>query len=166
METQKKVKISIVNSVEKAQKVVDFFNSKASFDDRNFTPGELEHMKTCTFDSLNDKLFFYWYAENEEGEVVGTLGVKANPQMSGGFTGDYCVVHRDYRHNGLAKEMHYVMFSHLKSIGARYMLIETGDTPHYKAIRALLTYLGFEQVGHCPDYYFPGEGLLWYLKKF
>lgn len=158
--------ISLVRNEEEAKEVSDFFYSKKSFDDRNFTPGELEHMKTCTFESIADSSFYYWYAKDHEGNIIGALGVKENPQKSGGYTGDYCVVHKDYRNKGIAVEMHKIMFDFLTSIGARYMLVETCDTDYYKPIRRLLAEMGFKQVGHCPDYYFDGEGLLWYLKTF
>lgn len=165
-ETEIKYEICIVSSKEDAQKVVDFFYSINSFDDRNFTPGELEHMKTCTYDSLQNDSFTYWYAENEAGEVIGALGVVENAHRTGGYKGDYCVIHKDYRKNGLAHEMHKKMFNYLVSKKARYMIVETCDTDYYIAIRRLLSDLGFIKIGHCPDYYFKGEGLLWYLKDF
>lgn len=158
--------IGIVSTEEDAQKVVEFFYSPDSFDDRNFTPGELEHMKTCTHKSIADNTFIYWYAKNQEGKIIGALGVMENAHKTGGYKGDYCVIHRDHRKNGLAHSMHKIMFDYMKSIKARYLLIETCDTDYYKAIRKLLKGLGFVEVGHCPDYYFKGEGLIWYLKDF
>lgn len=165
-EIEMKYSIQTVFSEKDAQKVVDFFYSIESFDDRNFTPGELEHMKTCTYDSIEDDTFMYWYAENEAGEVIGALGVVENAHRTGGYKGDYCVIHKDYRKNGLAHEMHKKLFDYLESINARYMIVETCDTDYYKEIRRLLTKLGFLQIGHCPNYYFKDEGLLWYLKDF
>jgi RimJ/RimL family protein N-acetyltransferase len=158
--------ICIVSSKKDAKQVETFFYSLDSFDDRNFTPGELEHMKTCTYNTLEDKTAIYWYAKNKEGKVIGALGITENAHRTGGYKGDYCVIHRDYRRNGLAHEMHRKMFEYMKLINARYLIIETCDTFYYKAIRSLLGDLGFIQIGHCPDYYFENEGLLWYFKDF
>jgi len=161
-----KYTIHLINSEEDAKKAVEFFLSEFSFDDRNFTPGELEHMKTCTLDSLKEKNFYYWCAKNSNNEIIGLLGVRENEQKTGGYIGDFCVIHRNYRKEGLALKMHEVMFNYLKSIGARYLLIETCDTDYYKPIRKLLLQLGFRKIGHCPHYYYENEGLIWYLKRF
>ncbi len=158
--------MNLVESEREAKEVTNFLRSAASFDDRNFTPGELEHMELCIYESLREENSYYWCVKNETGQIIGALGVKENCQKSGGYIGDYCVIHRNYRKNGIARALHYKVFDFLCTLGARYMLIETCDMPCYLPVRKLLSELGFYQIGHCPDYYFTGEGLVWYVKSF
>ena len=158
--------IKLAQTDAEIKSIVDFFLSEYSFDDRKFTPGELEELKTNPIHSLYEKNYFYWYAVNKAGEIIGALGVKENSQRTGGYMGDYCAIHREFRKNGIAQQMHETMFEHLRNIGARYMLIQTCDTPFYKQMVHLLERNGFELVGHCPDYYYKNEGMLLYMKKF
>lgn len=161
-----KYSVKLIESEEEARDTTAFLYSASSFDDRNFTPGELEHMGMCIYESLREKEFYYWCAKSRDGQIIGTLGVKENCQKSGGYIGDYCVIHRDYRNRGIALAMHKEMFEFLDRLEARYLLVETCDLPCYLPVQRLLSGLGFRRIGHCPDYYYAGEGLVWYLKGF
>ena len=165
-EIEIKYDISIVSSEKDVKAIQNFFYSTDSFDDRNLTPGEWDHIKKFTFDSIKDNYTTYWYAKNKDGNIIGALGVIENEHKTGGYKGDFCVIHKNYRKIGLASEMHRIMFDYMKTINARYLIIETVDTKYYKGIRSLLTELGFTRIGYCPDYYFEDEGLILYLKDF
>lgn len=158
--------IVLAKSEVEMQSIIDFFLSEASFDDRKFTPGELVELKRNPISSLNENNYFYWYAKDKTGKIIAALGVKENSQKTGGFRGDYCVVHRDFRKLGIAQEMHKMMFAHLQNRKARYLIIQTCDTPSYIHMVHLLEHNGFELVGHCPDYYYKNEGMLLYMKRF
>jgi GNAT superfamily N-acetyltransferase len=160
------IKIEELQTEEDALKVVDFFLSTNSFDDRAFTPGELEHLKTHPFLSLKTDKFQYWYAVNKSGEFIAAGGVRENEQKNGGYIGDYFTVHRSYRKLGIATYMIDVQENYIRAAGGRYFLIATGDSDIYKPIRCLLKKRSYTLTAHVPDYYFEGEGLLYYIKKF
>ncbi|NLY43298.1 MAG: GNAT family N-acetyltransferase [Clostridiaceae bacterium] len=148
-----------------AKRITDFLLSEYSFDDRNHTPGEIMQLKNNAIKSLGENNYFYWYAENKKGEIIAAHGVYENEQKTGGYEGDYLVVHKNYRNRGIASKMMDLMLEHLRINKARYLLVGTCDTDAYRAIRHLLEKKGFKQAGHYPHYYFEGEGkLVYYIK--
>lgn len=160
-----KHKIKELNNEEDAQRVIKFLLSDNAFNDETLTPGEIEDILVNPKKSLNSEDIKYWFSENEAGEVIAAMGVKENGQKTKGYVGDYCAVHKKYRGNELALALHEVMMNFLKSKNARFIVIETCATELYIPARKILEKLGFEMIGHYPDYYVEGEGLITYYKK-
>jgi ribosomal protein S18 acetylase RimI-like enzyme len=158
-------KLKLLETYEEAGKVVDFFNSEDSFDDRCFTQGELLQINTLPFISLSDPDFYFWMVENREKEIIAVASLRENEQKSGGFILDYLAVHRGYRKMGIASELVDIVLKHASDKKGRYLIVNTCDTTFYKGVRHILEKRGFERVGHVPDYYFEGEGLIMYYMR-
>lgn len=147
-----------------ADKVTAFFFSANSFDDLNFTPGELEHFKHNPQKALQGH-YRIDFVENGEGEIVGVNCYTENEQQTGGYYWDYMVVHKDYRNHGIASMLTDAMFAELREREARYVITYTCSTDLYLPIRRVFARLGFQEIGECPDYYYEGEGRLIYYRK-
>ena len=153
----------LTNELE-ANRIVDFFLSDYSFDDTRYTPGELKHFQELPYRALAGEIVF-WYAINEQNEIIGINCIAENEQKTGGFNWDYIVVHQAYRKSGLAAGFIEEMFQFLEQAGARYVVTYTCDLPQYSSIQRLFLRNGFQLVGRCPDYYFAGEDRLIYYRQ-
>ncbi|WP_053374627.1 GNAT family N-acetyltransferase [Paenibacillus sp. FJAT-27812] len=157
-------RIERISTTEEAGRIVDFLLSDHSFDDTRYTPGELVHFRELPYRALKEEVFF-WYAEDELGNIIGINCIAENEQKTGGFSWDYLVVHHQYRKVGLAAMLIEQMYAFLKTMNARYLVTYTCDLPEYDRIRQLFERSGFTLVGRCPDYYYEGEDRLIYHRK-
>jgi GNAT superfamily N-acetyltransferase len=157
--------IKTLGSRKDAKRIVDFFLSEDSFDDRNFTKGEIIQLKNLPYESLKYSDFQFWYVENGENEIIGVISLRENEQKSGGYLIDYLAVHRQNRRTGIALQLIDVVIRHVQMLNGRYIQVNTCDTILYKSARKLFEKKGFFQAGHLPSYYFKGEGMLIYYKK-
>lgn len=148
-----------------AKRITDFFLSEDSFDDRNFTKGELIQLKSLPNESLKDSGFQFLYIEDSENEIIGAISLRENEQKSGGYFIDYMAVHRQHRHRGIASQLIDEVIKHVRLSNGRYLQVNTCDTNFYESARDLYDKKGFLQAGHLPDYYFKGEGMIIYYKK-
>lgn len=148
-----------------AKRISAFFLSEDSFDDRNFTNGELIQLKSLPTESLKDPDFQFWYIEGSENEIIGVISLRENEQKSGGYFIDYMAVHRQHRHRGIASQLIDVAIKYVQSSNGRYLQANTCDTALYESARDLYDKKGFLRAGHLPDYYFKGEGMITYYKK-
>jgi len=153
-----------VSTPEEAEKIVEFFFSPDSFDDIRHTPGEMEHFRKLPYRALRGETVF-WYVTNERGELIGVNSVEENEQKTGGYEWDYVVVHKEYRHSGVASALIEEMLSTLERMQARYLVTYTCSLPEYMAIRRLFERYGFQLIGQLPDYYFVGEDRLIYYRQ-
>jgi len=153
-----------VSTPEEAGKIVNFFFSPDSFDDTRHTPGEMEHFKSLPYRALRGETIF-WYVTDEEGRVIGVNSVEENEQKTGGYEWDYVVVHKAYRHSGIASALIEEMLQTLKQMEVRYLVTYTCSLPEYRSIRRLFERYGFRRIGDLPDYYFAGEDRLIYYRQ-
>ncbi|GBG08976.1 hypothetical protein B1748_05400 [Paenibacillus sp. MY03] len=157
-------RIERVGDKQTADDISSFLLSDSSFDDTNYTPGELKHFRELPYRALlGDSIF--WYARSEDGSIAGINCMAPNEQGTGGYNWDYLVVHRDYRRSGLAASFIEEMFRYLREQNARYLLAYTCDLPQYDAIKLMFAKLNFNLIGRCPDYYYEGEDRLVYHIK-
>lgn len=147
-----------------AKSIINFFFAENSFDDRNFTPGEIIQMKSLPYKSLRDSGFQFWYEENQDNEIVGVISLRENEQKSGGYLIDYVAVHNQYRNQGIALQLMDIVINFVQSVNGRYIQVNTCDTVLYEGGRKLFEKKGFYQAGHLSDYYFEGEGMIIYCK--
>jgi ribosomal protein S18 acetylase RimI-like enzyme len=158
-------RVNILDNIKDARRITDFFLSENSFDDRNFTNGELIQFKNLPLQSLKDENLLFWFAENNMKEIIGVINIRENEQRTGGYFIDYIAVHKLYRNSGIAHELMSVIINYAQLQNGRYIHANTCDISMYKGARAMFERWGFEQVGHLPDYYFEGEGMIIYYKK-
>jgi len=147
------------------QPIIDFLLSEDSFDDRNFTKGELMQLKDLPNNCLKKAGLQFWYAESRESEIVGVISLRENEQKTGGYIIDYVAVHRLYRMRGIAWRLMDVVFKYVQQAQGRYLRVDTCDTSLYEDARRLFAKTGFSPVGHLSDYYFAGEGMIIYQMK-
>lgn len=156
--------IHLLKSEDQAERIVRFFFSANSFDDTRYTPGEVEQLHCLPYRAISGEVVF-WYATNEENEIIGASCIAENEMKSGGYSWDYVVVHREYRRWGIAAALLEEMLAYLRQESARYLITYTCNLPEYKAIRSLFEHHQFQLIGHCPDYYFDGEDRLIYWRR-
>ncbi|MFH5187459.1 GNAT family N-acetyltransferase [Paenibacillus sp. TAB 01] len=160
-----KLQIKLLTTEEDARRVSEFFLSDRSFDDTNHTPGEQEHFRKAPRESLVQSNHFHWFAETEDGIIVGATSCKENEHQTGGYLWDYLAVHRNYRKLGIAARLYEELERHVKEAGARFILTYTCSLPEYGPIQNMFRQRGFELIGTYPDYYYDGENRLAYFKR-
>lgn len=165
MQTTLQYTIRLMTTEEEASSIRDFFLSRDSFDDQHYTPGEIEHFQYNPFVSLREPNYNFWYAVNEQNELIGACSVFENEQKTSGYNLDYIAVHKDYRKHGIASRLFDEMLDFVRLNGGRYVLAYTCDLPEYHSVQKLFIKRGFVGVGHVPDYYYIGEGRLTFLKR-
>ncbi|WP_168735936.1 GNAT family N-acetyltransferase [Cohnella fermenti] len=156
--------IKKVNSGTEAGRVSDFLLGEHCFDDQRFTPGETEQLRWLPMRSLQESHVNCWYTE-EHGDVVSAIIFVENEHRSGGYRFEYFGVHRDYRHRKLGWQLIEAMFDYCRSQNGRYIETFTCDLPEYASARKMFERNGFVFLCHMPDYYYPGEGKLLYVKN-
>lgn len=159
------IQIKLLTTEEEARRVSEFFLSDRSFDDTNHTPGEQEHFQKAPRESLRQSNHFHWFAENEDGLIIGATSCRENEHQTGGYLWDYLAVHRDYRKLGIAARLYEVLEQHVTEAGARFILTYTCSLPEYGPIQNMFRQRGFELIGTYPDYYYDGENRLAYFKR-
>src|SRR5690606_39012295 len=113
---------------------------------------------------LQEKHVSCWYTE-EQGEVISAIIFVENEHRSGGYRLEYFGVHREYRHRKLGWQLIQAMFHYCQSQNGRYVETFTCDLPEYASARKMFERNGFAFMCHLPDYYYPGEGKLLYIKN-
>ncbi|MCR8643263.1 GNAT family N-acetyltransferase [Paenibacillus sp. N1-5-1-14] len=154
-----------VTSGTEAGRVSDFLLGKDCFDDQNFTPGEIEQLRWLPIRSLQEQHVFCWF-EEDEGRIVSAIIFVENEHRSGGYRFEYFGVHKAYRHRKLGYKLLDAMFQFCQSRQGRYIETFTCDLPEYESARKMFERNGFKFMSHLPEYYYPGEGKLLYLKLF
>lgn len=155
--------IKPVSSATDAGRVSDFLLGEHCFDDQRFTPGETEQLRWLPIHSLQESHIVCWYTE-ERGQVISAIIFVENEHRSGGYRLEYFGVHRDYRHRKLGWQLMKAMFAYCKQQDGRYIETFTCDMPEYESARNMFERNGFTFMCRLPDYYYPGEGKLLYLK--
>jgi ribosomal protein S18 acetylase RimI-like enzyme len=162
-ETTSEFTIKQVKTGTEAGRVSDFLLGEYCFDDQRFTPGETDHLRWLPIRSLQEDSVICWYAE-EDGEVIAAILFRENEHRSGGYLLDYFGVHRKHRHRGFGWQLLKQLFEFVAEQGGRYVETFTCDLPEYASARKLFERNGFQFMCLLPDYYYPGEGKLLYLK--
>ncbi|MFS0726565.1 GNAT family N-acetyltransferase [Paenibacillus sp. 1P07SE] len=155
--------LRMVETKKEAAAVSAFLLGPDCFDDQRFTPGEEEQLRALPLHSIGQPHVNCWY-EQENGEVIAAIIFVENEHRSGGYRLDYFGVHRSYRHRKLGWAMIEAMTRFCVSSGGRYIETFTCDLEPYEAARKLFERNGFTFICHLPDYYYPGEGKLLYMK--
>lgn len=151
---------------EDASRIVEFFFSENAFQ-HIWAPGEKEMVKNAVLRSLEDEDGHqYWFVE-DQGIIIGALGVNENSYKSGGYemVEDYLAIHQQYRKKGIGSLLLHTMEDFVKERKGRYIHIETCDIEYYKPARMFYEKNGYRKVGEMPDYFNIGEGRIDYLKK-
>lgn len=162
-ETVREFVIKPVKTGTDAGRVSDFLLGEYCFDDQRFTPGETDHLRWLPMRSLQESSVICWYAE-EEREVIAAIVFVENEHRSGGYRLEYFGVHRAHRHRGFGWRLIERMLEHVSSHNGRYVETFTCDLPEYESARKLFERNGFQFMCRLPDYYYPGEGKLLYLR--
>jgi ribosomal protein S18 acetylase RimI-like enzyme len=157
------LEIKPVKNGTEAGRVSDFLLGENCFDDQRFTPGEADQLRWLPMRSLQEKHIQCWYTE-DQGEVISAILFVENEHRSGGYRLEYFGVHRGHRHRKLGWQLIEEMFQYCASNEGRYIETFTCDLPEYASARKMFERNGFTFMCHLPDYYYPGEGKLLYVK--
>lgn len=163
LEGESGLEIKRIASGTDAGKVSDFLLGKDCFDDQRFTPGELEQLRYLPLKSIQDKTVQCWFQELN-GDIISAIIFVENEHLSGGYRLDYFGVHRAYRKQKLGLKLMTFMLDYCKSSSGRYIETFTCDLPEYEQARRMFLNCGFQIMCHLPNYYYPGEGKLIYMK--
>lgn len=158
--------VKILKDNDTAIKVGQFLTGPNTFE-QTWAPNEKQIVDKAPIDSLEGKNHRYWYVE-DNGKIVGALGVRENKYGSGGYEmdSDYVAVHKDYRGKGIANKLLTEAEKFIKERGGRYLHVLTCDIDSYKPARSFYKKNGYKKVAEIPDYYVEGEGRIDYFKKF
>lgn len=156
--------IKSVTTGTEAGRVSDFLLGDYCFDDQRFTPGEKAQLRWLPMQSLQENHVFCWF-EEEEDMVISAIIFVENEHRSGGYRLEYFGVHRDYRHRKLGWKLMDAMFQYCQTRQGRYIETFTCDLPEYENARKMFERNGFNFMCHMPEYYYPGEGKLLYMKQ-
>lgn len=148
-----------------AIKIGEFLTGPDAFD-QTWAPNEKQIVKQAVIDSLDGKNHRYWYVENN-GEIIGAIGVRENKYGSGGYEmdSDYVAVHKDFRNQGIALAMLKTMEEYVNQNGGRYIHVLTCDIDSYIPARKFYEKNGYKKVAEIPNYYVAGEGRIDYFKR-
>ena len=160
------IEIKVLEDKEMAIKVGQFLTGPDAFE-QNWAPNEKSIVEQAPFDSLVGSHHRYWYVE-DNGEIIGAIGVRENKYGSGGYEmdSDYVAVHRDYRGKGIASKLLQEVEKYVMANGGRYLHVLTCDIHSYEPARSFYEKNGYQKVAEIPDYYVEGEGRIDYFKKF
>jgi len=153
-----------VQTMEEAAAVSAFLLGPDCFDDQRFTPGEEEQLRMLPVQSIGLPHMHCWY-EREDEQIISAIVFAENEHRSGGYRLDYFGVHRSYRQRKLGRRLLDAMIRYCIESDGRYIETFTCDLPPYDTARGLFERSGFEFICHLPDYYYPGEGKLLYMKR-
>lgn len=159
------LEIKKLEDVEVAKKIGQFLTGPNAFD-QTWAPNEKSLAEKAPLDSLSATNRKYWYIE-DDGEIVGAMGVRENKYGSGGYEmdADYFAIHKDYRHQGLASRLINEIEKFVHENSGRYIHVLTCDIDSYAPARAFYEKNGFKKVAEIPNYYVEGEGRIDYLKE-
>lgn len=143
--------------------IVTFLQSKEAFD---ITMDDFRKRarERAVRESLTVPKRRFWYAA-DGATIIGAVGVGENERETDGYYLDYFAVHEKYRRQGLGRALIQTAEDYLRSVHARYLLIDTGDTDEFKDARMFYEACGYQPVSHIPAYYYPNEGRIDYYKK-
>jgi len=153
-----------VDSTEKAEELIEFLLSVYAFD-AALTPGEIEQIYREPFICLRSRDMKYWFARDEEEEIVAALGVKETDHRTSGYCISFIAVDKRHRHEGIGKVLLDRGLEFVRSMKGRFLIVDTSDRPEYEPMRHFMTTNGFIHVGTFPDYYYPGESTMWYYYR-
>lgn len=134
--------------------------------DQTWAPNEKQLVQQSVISSLTNPNHQYWYVLHD-GEIIASIGIKANKYGSGGWEmdSDYLAVHQKFRRQGIASELVKAMEQFVKAKKGRYIHILTCDIESYQPALKFWQNQGYQEVARIPDYYVPGEGRVDFFKK-
>ncbi len=153
---------SVENKADAAQ-VSRFFLGEYCFDDQRFTPGEKEQLYSLPLRSLDEHHIQCWLMREDSGITAAVIFLE-NEHRSGGYRLEYLGVHREKRGLKLGHRLLHEMIKYCKYRNGRYIETFTCDLPEYEAARRLFEQNDFQFMCLLPEYYYPGEGKLLYLR--
>ncbi len=157
--------IKELHDPETAQRIGEFLTGPNAFD-QTWAPNEKAIVEKAPQDSLGKENHQYWYIE-DNGEIIGAIGVRENKYGSGGYEmdSDYVAVHKNYRKEGLASQLLHTLEEYVKAKGGRYIHVLSCDIDSYAPARSFYMKNGYKKVSEMPNYYIEGEGRVDFLKE-
>jgi len=157
--------IQVLKDKDTAIKVGEFLTGPNAFE-QTWAPQEKSFVMRAPLNSLDNERHRYWYVE-DNGEIVGAIGIRENKYGSGGYEmdSDYVAVHKDYRRKGIADMLLQDAEKFVREMGGRYIHVLTCDIESYKPANIFYEKNGYQKVGEIPDYYVEGEGRIDFFKK-
>ena len=158
--------IKELTDIETAKKIGDFLTSENAFE-QTWAPNEKAMVRKAVIDGLSNPKHKYWFVE-ENGEIIGAIGVRENKYGSGGYEmdEDYVAIHKDHRREGLASKLLEKMESFVKQNHGRYIHALSCDIESYKPALKFYESKGYKKVAEIPNYYVEGEGRIDFFKEF
>ena len=127
------------------------------------TPGEACIVKNDPLESLASACKHYFLAEDRDSErLLGVIGARENQHQTGIYEVTCIAVVPECRGTGIGKQLMEHIVEAVKTSGGRGILVDTSDHPDYAPMHRLLRKSGFREIAHIPEFYYPGEGTVWY----
>lgn len=156
--------IKTVENLDQVQKVWELFLIPNIIG--ALSEGEKQKFKQNIEATINSPKSAFLYVEDKSGKVIGAVGVWENYIANGGFVIEHFAVIEEMRGKDLGKFLFSKAEKFISKFNPRYVIIETGDDPFYKAGRKLYEKFGYSKVSHFPQYYDATSGRIDYMKVF
>lgn len=105
-----------------------------------------------------------WITAEQEGQLVSVACYAPEQFTDGTWNLLLIAIDRRCQGQGLGSQLLQHVEQTLAAAGERLLLIETSGLESFERTRAFYRKHGYEQVGHIPDYYEPGDDKIIFCK--
>ncbi len=115
---------------------------------------------------LPDRGGYEFIVSRQDGHVRGMACYGATPLTEGTYDLYWIVVAPEARRGGVGRTLITEVEEKVRELGARLLVIETSGTPLYRPAREFYLSRGYHRQATIPDFYAPGDDLVFYTKRF
>lgn len=157
------MKPSLIKSPDEAAEMISFLLGDGLFA-TPLTPGEEQVIRSDPYVNLEGHSSAYWIVRDQGGRISAAIGVREHANYTDIYEMTCIAVACGSRRRGLGRLMLENALCYIMTVGGRGMLVDTSDHPSYVPMQNLLKQCGFTRVGHLPEFYYPGEGAIFYYR--
>mgnify|MGYP005850417519 CR=1 FL=1 len=114
---------------------------------------------------LPDHGGYHWLVYRREGQVVGMACYGPTPLTEGTFDLYWLATDPQAQRGGIGRALIEAVEAGVRSRGGRLIVVETSGTEGYAPARAFYLAQGYHRQATIPDFYAPGDDLVFYVKR-
>lgn len=122
-----------------------------------------ELLQAHLYDSEQQDYHFFAACDDQD-QVLGFVCFGPTALTEGTFDLYWLAVNKSAQGSGVGRRLMEWTEGHLRSAGARLLVLETSGTPEYAQTRRFYERLGYDGYLSVPDFYRPGDDLIVYSK--
>jgi ribosomal protein S18 acetylase RimI-like enzyme len=132
-----------------------------------FTREEVDTVDELFDEYLHDREardYVFAVACDEKQRLLGFVCYGPTPLTDRTYDAYWLAVSKQVQGKGIGRALFVWMEEQLRAQGVRLIVLETSGTPEYSAARHMYDVLGYTGRLAVPDFYRPGDDLLYYVK--